>query len=234
MPTFICRRRNRVLSQLLSGQFEPTEVLGMLIALILGITVHEFAHAAAATWLGDSLPRQDGRLTLAPHAHLDVMGSLMFLVAGFGWGRAVRYNPYALRAGLRTGPALVALAGPVSNILLAIIFAIPARLLALYAMTNRGVFTPGAVNPLSVAYELLTWIVLYNLILALYNLIPIFPLDGFSVLLGVLPPQMAEWYERTRQYGMFILLLLVFAGGSVLGVILYRPVGILWRLLIGV
>src|SRR5512138_2311090 len=109
----------------------PTELVALLIALILGITIHEFAHAAAATWLGDPLPERQGRLTLAPLAHLDVMGSLMFLVGGFGWGKPVMFNPYALRMNPRTGSALVALAGPVSNVVLSALVAIPIRLIPL-------------------------------------------------------------------------------------------------------
>ena len=103
-----------MLYQILSGQMSPTEIVALLIALVLGISVHEFSHAAAATWLGDTLPGRQGRLTLAPAAHLDVVGSLMFLIGGFGWGKPVPVNPYYLRRNSRTEMALVALAGPVS------------------------------------------------------------------------------------------------------------------------
>src|SRR5512146_1856153 len=116
----------------------PPEIAAVVIALILGITVHEFAHAAMATWLGDSTPRWQGRLSLSPMAHLDVMGSLMFLIGGFGWGKPVQFNPYALRANPRTGAALVALAGPISNFILAAIFAIPIRLLLMTTLPFSG------------------------------------------------------------------------------------------------
>lgn len=205
------------------------EIVALLIALVLGISVHEFSHALAATWLGDPLPRQQGRLTLAPTAHLDVMGSLMFLIGGFGWGKPVQYNPYALRAGLRSGPALVALAGPISNVLLATVLAIPTRLL-IYAATS-GLLP--ATGPVVTLIDLLNGIVLWNLVLGFFNLIPIFPLDGFSILLGILPPELADLLEQTRQWGFLILLALLFFGGSLLGSVLYEPVFTLQRLLTG-
>jgi Zn-dependent protease len=211
----------------------PTEIVALLIALVLGISVHEFSHAATATWLGDTLPRRQGRLTLAPAAHLDVMGSLMFLVGGFGWGKPVQYNPYALRAGPRSGPALVALAGPVSNLILAVIFAVPTRGLLLLGLNNRGFFPAQSAGAVLTLLGLLEGIVYFNLILGLFNLIPIFPLDGFSILLGVLPPEMADRFEQTRQWGIFLLFALLFLGGSVMYAILYQPVGVLMRLLTG-
>ncbi len=218
-----------MLTQILSGRMSLPDIIALLVALILGISVHEFSHALAATWLGDTLPRRQGRLTLAPTAHLDVMGSLFFLIGGFGWGKPVQYNPYALRAGPRSGPALVALAGPVSNLILATIFAIPTRLLILLVMSSSFSPAPGLVTLLG----LLNGIVYFNLILGFFNLIPVFPLDGFSILLGVLPPELAYQYEQTRQWGFLILLALLFFGGSVLGPVLYEPVAILRHLLTG-
>lgn len=222
-----------MLYQILSGQMSPTEIVALLIALVLGISVHEFSHAAAATWLGDTLPRRQGRLTLAPSAHLDVMGSLMFLVGGFGWGKPVQYNPYALRAGPRSGPALVALAGPVSNLILAVIFAVPTRGLLWLGLSNRGLFPAQSTGAALTLLGLLEGIVYFNLILGLFNLIPIFPLDGFSILLGVLPPEVADRFEQTRQWGILLLFALLFLGGSVMYAILYQPVGVLMRLLTG-
>lgn len=210
----------------------PTEIVALLIALVLGISVHEFSHAAAATWLGDTLPGRQGRLTLAPAAHLDVMGSLMFLVGGFGWGKPVQFNPYALRMNPRTGSAIVALAGPVSNLVLAALVSIPVRLLV-FAVGTRGVFLSN--GPERILFELLLGVITYNLVLAVFNLIPIFPLDGFSILLGVLPAEMAYQFEQTRQWGIFLLLGLLFLSGyvPVIGSVLYEPVGVLTRLFTG-
>ena len=223
-----------MLYQLLTGQMNAAQLVALIIALVLGISVHEFSHAAAATWLGDTLPRRQGRLTLAPLAHLDVMGSLMFVVGGFGWGKPVQYNPFALRAGPRSGPAIVSVAGPISNLILATLFALPTRLLVLWATSQRGFFSAESVQGVFTLLDLLQYIVYFNLLLGFFNLVPIFPLDGFTILLGLLPPQMAEQFEQTRQWGLFILLALLLVGSSVLGAIVYRPAATLTHLLIGI
>ncbi len=210
------------------------EVVALIIALVLGISVHEFAHAAAATWLGDALPRQQGRLTLAPLAHLDVMGSLMFVVGGFGWGKPVQYNPFALRAGPRTGPAIVSAAGPIANLILAALFAIPTRIIVAAILGGRGLYAPQSTDAVMILLELLQGIVYYNLILSFFNLIPIFPLDGFTILLGLLPPSMADLFEQTRQWGILLLLAVVFLASGVLSAVLYGPVNTLMRLMIGI
>ena len=220
-----------MLYQILTGQISPAELVALLIALVFGISVHEFAHAAAATWLGDPLPGRQGRLTLAPAAHLDVMGSLMFLIGGFGWGKPVQYNPYALRASPRVGPAIVAAAGPISNLILAVIVSFVTRLLPV-ALGTTMFGLARAQGAEGVLFNLLIGIVYYNLMLSFFNLIPVFPLDGFTILQGLLPPALADAFEATRQYGFFILILLLFAGSSVLGPILYRPIEALLRLLI--
>ena len=218
--------------QLLTGQMGYAEFVALLIALVFGISVHEFAHALAATWLGDPLPGKEGRLTLQPAAHLDLAGSLMFLVGGFGWGKPVQYNPYALRTSPRVGPALVAVAGPLSNFILAILIGIIARLMPLFfGTTLAGLMRSG--GPEGVLFNLLIGIAYYNLILSFFNLIPIPPLDGFTILEGILPLELAERLQVVRQYGFLILIVLLIAGGGILGQILYQPVLTVLRLLIG-
>jgi Zn-dependent protease len=218
-----------MLYRILTGQMSPTEIVALLIALVIGITVHEFAHAAAAVWLGDSLPERQGRLTLSPAAHLDLMGSLMFLVGGFGWGKPVQYNPYALRASARIGPAIVSAAGPLSNIILAVFVALGVRV---FIFGLEIVDLPTQV--VGTILYLLVFFIYYNLILSFFNLIPVFPLDGFTILQGLLPAGLADLLEMTRPYGFFILLLMLFAGGNVMGVLLYRPVFALMGLLVGI
>ncbi len=170
-------------------------------------------------------------MTLQPAAHLEVMGSLMFLIAGFGWGKPVQYNPYALRGNPRTGQAIIAAAGPFTNFILAIVVAILTRI-AIFVLDTRAWFLLPS-SPERTLIELLAWIVYFNLVLSFFNLIPIFPLDGFTILSGILPAQLAEFFDATRQYGFFILMLLFFAGSSLLGPLLYQPLSTLWRLLIG-
>jgi Zn-dependent protease len=213
-----------MLRDLLSGNFDPVEMIAILIALVLGITVHEFSHALAADRLGDSLPRRQGRLTLSPLAHLDPVGTLLFLVAGFGWGRPVQIYPPALRAAPRVGEAIVSVAGPASNIILAVLVAIPLRLIILW----EGAL-PGAELIAGVLYGVLY----FNLILAFFNLIPVFPLDGFAILKGLLPVDLAYQFEQTRAWGVALLFLLVFAGGGILGAIVNPPIAFVMRLLIG-
>ncbi|MBI3740189.1 MAG: site-2 protease family protein [Chloroflexi bacterium] len=215
-----------MLRDLLSGNFDPVEFATILIALIVGITIHEFSHAFAADRLGDSLPRRQGRLTLSPLAHLDPVGTLLFLISGFGWGRPVQINPFALRAAPRVGEAIVAVAGPASNILLAAFIAIPLRLLPFFAEGLPG-------NADLIAASLLRGVLTYNLILAFFNLIPIFPLDGFAILKGLLPADLAFQLDQTRAWGTAILFLLVFAGGGILGSIIGPPIFFVSRVLIG-
>lgn len=168
-------------------------------SLVISITVHEFAHALAADRLGDPTPRSQGRLSLNPIAHLDPIGTLMILIAWFGWGKPVVFDPYNLK-NPRRDAALIGLAGPISNIILAIALSILLRLL-----------------PQSILlWAVFISIIRLNIILAIFNLIPIHPLDGGKILIGFLPRKLAyEWNAILSQYGMIILLLLIFPfGGS--------------------
>lgn len=182
------------------------QLVGIAIALVVGITFHEFSHAFIADQLGDHRPRALGRVSLNPAAHIDPIGALVFVVAGFGWGKPVPVNVYALRPG-RIGMAMVAAGGPVANLIVAVSAAAAYRVLDLAGV---GGFT----------LELGFWIVLYNLVLAIFNLVPIPPLDGYNVLLAFLPPRQALTIQRYAQYGIFVLLLLVFLPGSPLRLLL--------------
>jgi Zn-dependent protease len=171
------------------------------VALVLTIAIHEYAHARAADTLGDPTPRAQGRLTLDPRAHLDPLGTIMLVFLGFGWGRPVEFDPYNLRMPRRDG-ALIALAGPVSNLLFALVLPLIIRVLP-----------PGFYFLTSVFSILIS----LNIGLAIFNLVPVFPLDGEKILLGLLPRHLADEYQAImRQYGTIILvmLLLPIAGGS--------------------
>jgi Zn-dependent protease len=206
-------------------------VIVVAIMLLVGFPVHEFAHALAAYRLGDSTERFKGRLTLNPVAHFDPLGGILLAITfigssfGFGWAKPTPVNPSNLEGG-RRGEAVVAIAGPISNLVLAVAAALPLR----YLLAN-----PDLARQLpSVVLQVLILFVFINLVLMVFNLFPIPPLDGSKVLFAFLPPQVAWRYRpMLEQYG-FILLLLVFflpPGGSIgsriLGPILDGLLGLL-------
>jgi Zn-dependent protease len=178
-----------------------------IVALLVGLTFHEFSHALLADQLGDRQPRAMGRLTLNPIPHIDPIGALMLVVAGFGWAKPVMVNPFALRDGPR-GMALVAFAGPIANVVVAIGFAVIYRALGVVGVDDGFVL------------RLVELIVRLNILLAIFNLIPIPPLDGYNVLLAFLPPRQAMAVRQYAPYGVIVLLLLVFLPGSPLRALL--------------
>lgn len=175
-------------------------------ALLIALTVHEYAHARAAVTLGDPTPRFMGRLTLNPVSHLDPIGLLMLWLFKFGWAKPVPINPGNFKD-YRQGMLLVSLAGPVSNMLLALLTAFVIAILAKLQLLN-GVW----VKILWMTYS-------YNIILAIFNLIPIPPLDGSKVLASILPGRQGQIVEQMEPYGPFILIALVYIG--VIGMITY-------------
>ena len=189
----------------------PIRFWSFIIAIVLGITVHEFMHAYAAHRLGDDTARLMGRLTLNPLAHLDLLGSLFLLLLRFGYGKPVPINESRLQGG-RLGGSLVAFAGPATNLVLATICAIPLR----FASLGTG--------DLAQTYdEVLGAIVVYNCLLFVFNLIPIPPLDGSRVVYGFLPPRQAYTWRTYEQYGPFILLALIFFVPAMLRIDLLTP-----------
>ena len=203
----------------LLDQFQVDPVAALInlaafaVALIVGITVHEFSHAWSAAQLGDNTARLQGRLTLNPVKHLDPLGTILIFVAGFGWGRPTPVTPTNIRVGPRVGMALVAIAGPVSNLIVAALAALPVRLGTLSLPST------------SIDAQFLQALVLWNIVLAIFNLLPIAPLDGFKVALGVLPRAIATPFARTERFGAVILLLVVLAD-------VVLNVGILSRILL--
>lgn len=186
-------------------------LIARAITLLIAFTVHELAHAVSADYFGDDTPRRMGRITLNPLAHLDPIGTIMLLVAGFGWAKPVMVNPYNMRGSPRTMMALVALAGPVSNLLMASLVAIPFRLGWIdFTFANSTSVLPSPEYMLSQ----FLWI---NIILAIFNLIPVPPLDGYKILIGILPPQIGYRLQPLEQYGMLILLALLFLPGFIPG-----------------
>lgn len=180
-----------------SGSFAVNIFIFILIAaaLVISISIHEFSHAYVSDKLGDPTARNLGRVTLDPRAHLDPMGTLLLLVAGFGWGRPVPFNPLNLQNPKRDS-ALISLAGPASNIILATLLALLFHVLLPTGI--MGLFIRLAIQ--------------YNLVLAIFNLIPVHPLDGFKVVNGILPQELSYQWIQLAPYGMWILLILIFAG----------------------
>ena len=185
--------------------FDPLLIVLWTLAFFIAVAAHEANHAFVATALGDDTPRRAGRLTLNPIRHVDKTGLLMFVLAGFGWGWTP-VNPYNLRPNPRLGNALVAASGPIANLGLAILFSALLR-------ANLG-FHP-------VVSQFFAAAALLNLLLFVFNLFPIPPLDGFSVLLGVLPARLANTLRGLERYGLGLLLALLiipqFLGFDIVG-----------------
>ena len=174
-------------------QQNPSAAVAFLLGLVIGITLHEAAHATSAYLLGDDTAYRDGRVTLNPASHLDVLGSLMLLMAGFGWGRPTPVMPSKLRGGV-FGPVAVALAGPVSNLLVVAVCA---------GLFLVPVFQSGYLQILVIM------VAFTNALLFVFNLIPIPPLDGAKVIFPFLPRALDGFVDFMNQYGPFILLGLI-------------------------
>ncbi len=175
------------------------EIILLLPAIIIGLTFHEFAHGWVAYQLGDDTAKRQGRLTLNPIAHIDPLGFIMLLIARFGWAKPVPVNPYNMHINPQKGMLYVSLAGPVTNFILAILSALLVRI-GILAGVNVIIF-----------YQMLYYMVFINLILAVFNLLPIPPLDGSRILSGLLPGEQ-DWLFALERYGIIILLILVFTG----------------------
>lgn len=182
----------------------------MLPAIVLGLTFHEYAHGLAAYKLGDNTARAQGRLTINPAAHVDPVGLILLFLAGFGWAKPVPINPLNFKGDMRRGVLLVSLAGPATNLLLAIAAAI----------------IWGALAGLKLPYfnDIMMYMIQINVVLAIFNLIPVPPLDGSKILAGILPGRQ-EWLYKMEAYGMIILIVLIFTGAiSFIFNIFVRPI----------
>ena len=212
---------------------DPATLISRLIILVIAFTIHEFAHAITATYFGDDTPRINGRLTLNPLSHLDPMGSLLLLVAGFGWAKPVPVNPYALQRRSSSAMMWVSLAGPLSNLLMAIVAAVPFRLgwVNLFSSFGSG---PRIFPTVS---QFLTEFIFINLLLMLFNLIPLAPLDGEKVADFFFPPSWSRVLDQIRPYGPLILIAILFVGPmlgfDIMNRVLMPPLRSLFMLLVG-
>lgn len=201
-------------------------IITLIPGFVLGLTLHEFSHALVAVRLGDPTARQLGRLSLNPLRHLDLFGSLMLILAGFGWAKPIPVDARYLRSP-RRDMAMIALAGPLSNLVLAVVL----------AMMLRLVLAAGGTSSSSVLILLLVQAVWINLVLAVFNLIPLPPLDGSRIVAGVVPEQWNRGYDQLERFGPMILLALVLAanltGVSVLSRFIMPVANPLFNLLMG-
>ncbi|MCL2024003.1 MAG: site-2 protease family protein [Oscillospiraceae bacterium] len=186
------------------------QLIALLFVLFCCLPIHEYAHAWAATKLGDQTAQLKGRLTLNPFAHLDLWGSLMMLFVGIGYAKPVPVNPYNMRCGSKKGYALTSLAGPVSNLILAFIFSLCAGICKL--------FDADLSNMLNVFFNFASSV---NIMLAVFNLLPIPPLDGFNIIQAFLPDKVMHFVSQYHVYIRYALLFAVFFG------FLTRPIGVI-------
>ncbi|GMR09232.1 MAG: site-2 protease family protein [Anaerolineae bacterium] len=194
----------------------PVQFAYLAITLVIALTVHEFAHAWVAFQLGDDSAQRAGRLTLNPLKHLDPLGTIIFLAVGLGWAKPVPFDPYAVTRRNPAGIMFVAAAGPLSNLLMAILASIPFQTgLLNSAFTSQGLSFYAA--------AFLQTFIWYNLILLFFNLIPVSPLDGEKVLTYFLPPSGQATMARIRPYGPMLLLLLLFAGRGFFSTLILGP-----------
>lgn len=218
------------ISWLFEGPAGISQFIAFAITAILAFAYHEFAHAIVADRLGDPTPRSFGRITPNPFVHLSLMGLAFLFLAGFGWA-VTPVNPNRLRGNPRQSMAIVAIAGPLANLAMAVIYALPIRL-GLVDLTLSDSFVP--------SLGLLLWMgVQINVVLLVFNLLPIPPLDGFTILQGLLPPDLAYRLDAFRQYGSMLLIGVLLLGFitpqlSIFGQLIFPIVDFLMGLLTGV
>ncbi|PJF22075.1 MAG: site-2 protease family protein [Phototrophicales bacterium] len=204
----------------------PGYILGVLVAVLIGMTVHEFAHNYVAYLMGDTTPKRDGRLTLDPRKHIYLPGFIMFVLIGFGILGLAPISAKRMR-NPRWGYFAAVAAGPISNLLVAIIFGIIFRILEPTLASNFNLF-------------LFMWaLVSFNVLLFIFNLLPLFPLDGWHLVFTALPYEQARWWQQNAMITQYIFLGLIlisffpFLPFDPLGLIIREPLDVIMRILIG-
>lgn len=201
----------------------PLSFVFYIASLLIALTVHEFAHAWTADRLGDPTSRLQGRISFNPLVHIDMYGMLFLLFFGFGWGKPVEFDPFNLKNPRKDG-ALISLAGPASNFILALALSLLLRLFILFQLADFYIIGSIIITPL----------IILNISLGLFNLIPIHPLDGFKIVGGLLPREKSYEWDQLQRYGFIFLLLLIIpiGNGSMLSNILQPAVSYVINLLI--
>ena len=195
------------------GAFNIVATLLTLPGVILAMSFHEFAHAFVAVKLGDSTPRNQGRLTLDPLKHIDPVGIFLLIFSHLGWGKPVEINPNNFsKVSKAKGEVLVALAGPLMNFILAFLLMIIYYLIILFIPGTGIIKSLDALNVLSVVMTMLYYAIVVNIGLGVFNLIPIPPLDGSKVFLRLLPYRAQRWIDENMQIISIVFLLLFMTG----------------------
>jgi Zn-dependent protease len=203
-------------------------LLGRVVGLVIGFTLHEWGHAWSAYRLGDNTPYYQGRLTLNPRAHIEPIGIILALIAGFGWAKPVAVNPGAFYPNEKRGLVIVSLFGPLMNLILAFGFGLLIRLLTVGGLfeSQLGVlvgsgklieYGVGSGEVLTFTYQVLGTVVLFNLVLFLFNLIPLAPLDGYKIAVGTLPREYSSALIRYEKETTLALMLLIILGAMSAG-----------------
>ena len=182
------------------------EKIVIIPAIFIGLTFHEFAHAAVAYKLGDQTPKLQGRVTLNPMAHIDLVGLLCLFFVGFGWGQPVQIDPWAFK-NRRRDEFLVSIAGVTMNFLIAVVFAFIIK--GILVVTGGGWMYEGFGQSI---YLMLFYVIYINLVLMIFNLIPVPPLDGFNIIAQVFNFGQSELYWKISRYGSWILIVLIVCG----------------------
>lgn len=183
--------------------FDFESMLYVIPALLIALPIHEYAHARMAYYFGDPTAKMQGRMTLNPISHLDPIGTLMILIARFGWAKPVPINPYNFR-NYRKGLLWVSFAGPMANFITAFVALFIFRIIY---------YDLGLITFASIPYMILFFIVQLNLILGVFNLIPIPPLDGSKILLSLAPSNVAGFIRQIEPYAPILLIVLIVSGG---------------------
>ncbi len=224
---------------LLFGNLSVQMIIAVLLAVLAGMTIHEFAHNYIGYKMGDPVPAREGRLTLNPMVHINPVGFLMFALIGFGILGQAPIAAHRMR-NPRWGFLAAVAAGPLSNLLLAVVAAIILRFLGLSDLELfRAVFAGQASGPLGVIALLLGQIVFWNVLLFVFNLLPVFPIDGWHIVLALLPPDLAYTWQKHAQTTNYILLGLILLsflripGLNILGSLISQPTFSITTFLLG-
>ena len=212
------------------GEWLFDQVL-IMPAILVGLTFHEAAHGFASYWLGDPTPKLQGRLTLNPLKHIDPLGFLALFFAGFGWGKPVEINPFYYKH-RRRDEIIVSLAGVATNFLIAVVSCFALKYIIIYC------FIPGAGALSEIGYALLmipTYMIQINIVLMIFNLIPVPPLDGFGVITQIFNLQKYDWWYKIYSNGFVILMVLILfdVTDMILGPTVSFIYESLWNLIIG-